>query len=101
MIVHICSKTVKIPSDAAGSVNFYVNGLFTGAKTDLSWQVNVSGRKNTRIKKAVDGAFTDHDGVLIRDADMMRGLLLLHQRGDKFIEIMDFFFGKGDAGSGF
>jgi hypothetical protein len=32
---------------------------------------------------------------------MMRGLLLLHQRGDKFIEIMDFPFGKGDTGSGF
>jgi hypothetical protein len=32
---------------------------------------------------------------------MMRGLLLHHQRGDEFIEITDFFFGKGDTGSGF
>jgi hypothetical protein len=31
---------------------------------------------------------------------MMRGLSLLHQRGDKFIEIMNFLFGKGDTGSG-
>lgn len=101
MSVHVCSKTVKVPSDAAGSVDFHVNSLFASAETDFSWQVDVSGRKNTRIKESVDGAFTDHDGVLIGSADMMRGLLLLHQRGDKFIEVMDFLFGKGDTGSGF
>jgi hypothetical protein len=50
MIVQICSKTIKIPSDAAGPVDFHVNGLFAGTETDFSWQVDISGRKNTRIK---------------------------------------------------
>ena len=92
MVITICSKTIEGSSDAAGAVNFHMNGLFTCTEPYFSWKVDVPGRKDTRIKKTIYSAFTDHDGILIGNTDMMRRLLSPNQRRDEIIEIPDFFF---------
>lgn len=66
---------------------------------DLSGEVNVSGRKDAGIHIMIDGLFREHDLAGIVGADMVDGLALADQGGDKGVELKSFGFGNADAGT--
>ena len=48
----------------------------SGLIRDLSWKIQVSGRKDAGIHIIIDGLFRKHDLVGIVGADMVDGLAL-------------------------
>lgn len=68
---------------------------------DLSWKIQVSGREDAGIHIIIDGLFREHDLVGIVGADMVNGLALADQGGDKGVNLKSFGLRNADAGTGF
>lgn len=68
---------------------------------DLSWEVNVSGRKDAGIHIMIDGFFREHDLIRVGGADMVYGLALANQGRDKRVKSKSFVFRDTDTGTGF
>lgn len=72
-----------------------------GLIRDLSWKIQVSGRKDAGIHIIIDGLFREHDLVGIVRTDMVDGLAFADQGGDKGVKLKSFGFRNADAGTGF
>lgn len=71
-----------------------------GLIRDLSWEIQVSGRKDAGIHIIIDGLFREHDLVGIVGTDMVDGLSLADQGGDKGVKLKGFGLRNADAGTG-
>ncbi len=76
-------------------------GRFSWLIGNLSWQIDISGRKNAGIHIIINGFLREHDFGRIGNADMVYGLPLFKQRGNEAVQLKRFCFLQTDAGSGF
>lgn len=72
-----------------------------GLIRDFSWKIQVSGRKDAGIHIIIDGLFREHDFIRVVGADMVDGLSLADQGGDKGVELKSFSFRNAEAGTSF
>ena len=98
---HVFSEILISAFKPAGLINLKVLFLLSFTEPDFPCKVYIAGDKYAGFDQAINGAFAYHDGVLVVNTDMVRGLVLLDKGRDDPVEMPDIFFGPGQAGTGF
>lgn len=90
MFAAVVDVIFVVAANPAGLIHFELLLLLTPAVPDFSGKVDISGSEYVVFDQAVEGAFTDHEGIPVVGTDMVEGLSLEDEGGNNLIQTLDF-----------